>query len=73
MQGGLIALMSGRVLFRAAEVTLPESSDFFKQLLVYPMVVIALWGLAFLAAGLAFLFSPSMRAFFRYQRGRGTA
>lgn len=66
--GGLLAFVSGRVLVKLAGVTPPEATGFFMQAAGYPIGLIGVVGLLYVAAGLLFLFSPSLRAFFRHQR-----
>ena len=68
--GGLLAFVSGRVLVKLAGVTPPEATGFFLQVAGYPIGLVGIFGLLYVVAGLLFLFSPSMRAFFRYQRER---
>lgn len=68
LSGGLLAFVSGRVLVKLSEATPPETTGFFMQVAGYPIGVIAGVGLLYVLAGLLFLFAPSLRAFFRYQR-----
>lgn len=66
--GGVSVLVSGWLLFRFAEVTPPAATGLFVQAVGYPLGIVAALGLFHLTAGLLLLLSPSMRAFFRYQR-----
>jgi hypothetical protein len=60
--------VSGHLLYKLAKVTPPKATGFLTQVVGSALGVIGLIGLFYLAAGLLFLFSPSMWAFFRYQR-----
>lgn len=66
--GGLLAFVSGRILFQLAGETPPEATRVFMLVAGYPVGLVGLLGLLHVLAGLLFLFSPSMRAFFRHQR-----
>src|ERR1700721_3486787 len=66
--GGVRVYISGLVLAKLAGVTPPEATGFFMQAAGYPIGLIGVFGLLYVLAGLLFLVSPSMRAFFRYQR-----
>jgi hypothetical protein len=68
LSGGALAFVSGRLLIRFAGVTPPDATGFFMQIAGYPLGIVGLIGLFYLIAGLLFLFSPSLQAFFRYQR-----
>jgi hypothetical protein len=68
LSGGLLAFVSGRVLVKLAGVTPPEATGYFMQVAGYPIGLVGAFGLLYVLAGLLFLFSPGMRAFFRYQR-----
>jgi hypothetical protein len=72
LAGGLKLFVAGRVLIRLAEVTPPEMTGFFMQAAGFPLGIVGFIGLLELLAGLAFLALPSVRAFFRYQRARGS-
>jgi hypothetical protein len=60
--------ISGWLLAKLAGVTPPEATGFFMQAAGYPIGLVGVFGLLYVLAGLLFLVSPSMRAFFRYQR-----
>jgi hypothetical protein len=70
VSGGFLAFISGQVLLRLAAVTAPEAAGFFMRVAGYPIGLVGLFGLIYVLVGLLFLFSPSMRAFFKYQRQR---
>ena len=69
LSGGLVVFVCARVLIKLANVTPPRLTDFFIQTVGYPVGIVATIGALHLIAGLLLLFSPSIRAFFRYQRG----
>jgi hypothetical protein len=71
LTGGMSAYVSVRVLIKLARVTPPKATAFLMDLAGYPLGMMALFGVLYLTAGLLFLFSPSMGAFFRYRRERG--
>lgn len=66
--GGYSALVSGWLLVKLADGIPPEAARFFIWAAGLPIGLIGLVGLLYVLAGLLFLFSPSLRAFFRYQR-----
>ena len=66
--GGLMTFVSAHVLILLAKRTPPDDAGFYMRWVGYPIGIFALFGLFYLTAGLLFLISPSMRAFFRYQR-----
>lgn len=66
--GGLQTFVSGLLLVKLAGVTPPDATWFFMQAIGYPIGLIGVIGLLYVIVGLLFLLSPSMRAFFRYQR-----
>lgn len=68
LSGGLQVLVAVRLLVKLAERTPLEATGFFLQVAVFPIGVFGLFGLLYCLAGLLFLFSPSMRAFFQYQQ-----
>lgn len=70
LSGGLAVFVGGRMLFLLAGMTPPEATGFFFQVLGLPIGLVVSVGLFHVAAGLSLLFSPRMRAFFRYQRER---
>jgi hypothetical protein len=70
LSGGVQAFISGRVLFKLVAVTPPEATGFLLQVAGYPLGLFGVFGLLYVLAGALFLLSPSMRAFFRYQRER---
>ena len=68
LSGGLLAFICGRVLLKLAGETPPAATEVFMQVVGYPIGLVGVYGLLYVLAGLLFLFSPSLRAFFRYQR-----
>jgi hypothetical protein len=68
LSGLPLAVIAGRVIVATAEVTPPEATGFFMQIVGYPMGFLGLIGLCYMIVGLLFLVSPSLRAFFRHQR-----
>jgi hypothetical protein len=70
LTGGLPLFVTGRLLFRLAEVTPPDATEFFMQVVLYPVALAMSVSLFYVLAGLLFLFSTSMRAFFAYQCSR---
>ena len=66
--GGLLAFVCGQLLVKLAGVTPPEGAGFFMQIAGFPVGLVGVFGLLHVVAGLLFLASPSIRAFFRYQR-----
>ncbi len=68
--GGVAVVVAARVLFKLAEVTPPGEAGFLFRFAGVPIGIVAVVGLSRLLAGLAFLLSPSVRAFFRHQRVR---
>jgi len=68
LSGALPLYVSGNVLVKLAKMTPPEASGVFAQLVAYPVALVGVVSLMYVVAGLLFLFSPSLRAFFRYQR-----
>ena len=70
LHGAVQLWLGGRVLIAFAEKTPPKAAGYFWQVIGIPFGIIALIGLFYVMAGLLFLFSPSMRAFFKYQRER---
>jgi len=65
--GSVLVYVSAR-LFRIFAEEMPPKSSSLMQVVGYPIRFVGLFGLLNVIAGLLFLFSPSMRAFFRYQR-----
>ena len=60
--------LSGRIYNAVAQTMPPEGDDVFTRIVGYSMGVVAAFGLFYLSVGLLILLSPSLRAFFRYQR-----
>jgi hypothetical protein len=71
LSGASLIFLCTWMLIQFAGVTPPKATGLLMQLAGYPPAIVGLIGLFYLAAGLLFLFSPAMRAFFRYQREGG--
>jgi hypothetical protein len=73
--GAVLWLVSFSVMVKRAGVNPPKADEALEQFTPYTFDIIfslglGMLGLLYLMAGLLFLFSPSMRAFFEYQRDR---
>jgi hypothetical protein len=66
--GGGLALVSSHLLIKFGGITPPNATGNFMHVIGYPLVIVGFLAVFYLGAGLAFLLSPSLRAFFRYQR-----
>ena len=73
--GGSIALIGSlqifviaRILLKLSDLVTQDTLDLFMRVAGYPLGLVMAVGLFYLVAGLLLLFSPSIRAFFRYQR-----
>jgi hypothetical protein len=73
LAGGLATFVSGLVLMSFAGRTPPDATGLLIQVARNLAGILGLFGLLYVVAGLLFLFSPSMRAFYRYQRERPRA
>lgn len=68
LTGAPLMLVSGRAVMELANATPPEATGISMRLAGLPFGLLPLYGGFFVVAGLLFLFSPSLRAFLRYQQ-----
>ena len=66
--GGSHLFVVARLTSLVAKETPPQHAGFFLELLGLPLGLVGAIGLFYLSAGLVLLMSPSVKAFFAYQR-----
>jgi hypothetical protein len=71
LTGVLFLFVSIRLLITFGEPP-PQSLGIFIQRGSYPLGLIVAFGVFYLAAGMLFVFSPSVRAFFEHQRNQAS-